>query len=154
MSNLKAELQEVSKALQLFVEEWNQPKITESLKALELHAKEVGKAWGHSWLGYQSRVYYENLEPPPPGAHFSSEWGFKQLLSIPTTSGDWTEFQEGAIEAEIKRRAGNPDISDAEKLAADGRRLFEQRQDDIVSILQASKRSDNKFLENLIQEIE
>jgi hypothetical protein len=32
-------------------------------------AQMIGKAWGHSWFGYQSRVYYQGLEPPLPGAN-------------------------------------------------------------------------------------
>ena len=78
MSELVSELQGIFEELQSFSEGLNRQDITSPLDALEQSATEVGKAWGCSWLGYQSRVYYRGLAPPPPGAHFSSEWGFKQ----------------------------------------------------------------------------
>ena len=39
-------------------------------------AAEIAKAWSGSNMGYHSQVYYADLEVPPPGAHFDSEWGF------------------------------------------------------------------------------
>jgi hypothetical protein len=45
------------------------------LSALENVARTVGRSFSGSWQGYHSRVYYAELSPPPPGAHFSQEWG-------------------------------------------------------------------------------
>ena len=45
------------------------------LNKLEETAINVGKSWSGSWLGYHSRVYYRDLQPVPPGARFSKEWG-------------------------------------------------------------------------------
>ena len=50
---------------------------SEPLDKLEKVANEVGKAWSGSWLGYHSRVYYEDLKEPPAGARFSQEWGIE-----------------------------------------------------------------------------
>jgi hypothetical protein len=55
MSELIAELQNIFEQLQSFEESWNKPEIVK-LEALEKSATAVGKAWSHSWLGYQSRV--------------------------------------------------------------------------------------------------
>ena len=49
--------------------------ILEPLKALIHAAEEVGKAWSGSWIGFHSLIYYAGFSPPPPGQHFSSEWG-------------------------------------------------------------------------------
>ena len=38
-------------------------------------ADKIGRAWSGSNLGFHSCIYYINFEAPPPGAHFSSEWG-------------------------------------------------------------------------------
>jgi Predicted nucleotide-binding protein containing TIR-like domain len=132
----------------------NKPEVLKPLELLEDSANEVAKAWGHSWFGYQSHVYYEGLKPPPPGAHFSSEWGFKALYSMGTT-GDWEEFPRGVVEAEIRRRAGNPDLSQAAAESDKVRLVFEQRRDDITSILRtANGKHEDQFLEKLLEEAE
>jgi hypothetical protein len=48
--------------------------IEQPLKALKDAAHQVERALSGSWLGYHSRLYYEDFVPPPPGAHFSQEW--------------------------------------------------------------------------------
>lgn len=155
MSELVSELRSIYDDLQSITESLNSHDITEPLDALEKSATEVGKAWSHSWLGYQSRVYYDGLTPPPPGANFSSEWGFQELYSIPGTRGNWAQFPEGAVEAEIKKRAGNPNISKAEELARKSRKLVEQRRGDIVSILRtANAAHTDAFLEKTIEDVE
>src|SRR5579862_5139851 len=99
MSELVSELQDIFEELQSFIENLSKPEIVKPLEALEKCATEFGKAWGHSWLGYQSRVYYEGLEPPPPGANFSSEWGFQPLYAM-GTRGDWVQYPEDVVERE------------------------------------------------------
>jgi len=155
MSELTAELREIYETLQGCVSKLSAPEITKPIEALEKSAMEIGKAWGHSWLGYQSRVYYEGLVSPPPGAHFSSEWGFQELYTMGTT-GNWKQFPDGSIEQAIKKRAGNPDTSACEKSADEVRRTFQQRRDDALSILRTIRNSgnDDKFLEKLLEEIE
>ena len=75
MSTLTSELNDIQDQLQSFVESAESLDVTVPLTKLENSATQVGKAWSGSWLGYHSHVYYKNLQPPPPGAHFSSEWG-------------------------------------------------------------------------------
>jgi len=154
MSEAVTELKGIYQELQSFAESLNKPEIIKPLDSLEKSANKVGKAWGHSWLGYQSRVYYKGLEPPPPGANFSSEWGFTELYTI-GTRGSWSQFPDGAVEAEIKKRAGNPDITIAQKAADKGRTLLEQKRDDVVSILRTAKATHaDEFLEKLLEEAE
>jgi len=45
-------------------------------------AEEIGKAWSGSLFGYHSRVYYEGLANPPPGAYFSKEWEMMDSFGI------------------------------------------------------------------------
>lgn len=105
-------------------------------------------------LGYQSRAYYHGLEPPPPGARFSSEWGFERVFSE-GTRGEWVEYPIGEVEEEIKKRAGQPDIGTAEAMAHTARLLIEQKREDIVSILRTAKDTKNEpFLDKLIEETE
>jgi hypothetical protein len=45
----------------------NDPSVEGTVAAIEKAAEIVGKAWGGSWLGCQSRVYYKGLKSPPTG---------------------------------------------------------------------------------------
>jgi hypothetical protein len=154
MSELVSELQAIYEELQSFAESLNKPEISKPLDALEKSATEAGKAWGHSWLGYQSCVYYEGLKPPPPGANFSSEWGFEELFNH-GTQGDWQQFPEDVVETAIKKRAGNPDTSKAQEAADKSRKSFEQKRDDVISILRTAKATHaDPFLDKLLEEAE
>jgi hypothetical protein len=67
----------------------NDPSVEGTVAAIEKAAEIVGKAWGGSWLGCQSRVYYKGLKSPPTGGHFSAEWGFMEMGWIDgATTGD------------------------------------------------------------------
>jgi len=154
MSELVTELRSIFDELQASIQALEKPDIFKSLEALEENAKEVGKAWSHSWLGYQARVYYAGLQPPEPGAHFSIEWGFTQLYTQ-GTRGNWQEFPEGAIEAEIRKRADNPDTSTAEAASQKARGVFGDKRDDVISILRvANDKYNDTFLGKLLEEAE
>jgi hypothetical protein len=154
MSELVSELRAIFEELQSTAQRLENPILLKPVDALEKSANEVGKAWGHSWLGYQSRVYYAGLQPPPAGAHFSSEWGFKELYTM-GTSGDWQEFPEDVVEAEIRHRAGDPDPSKAQAESDRVRKLFQQKRDDVISILRTARsKHDDPFLDKLLEEAE
>ncbi len=65
--------------------------IEQSLQRLGAAAQQIGRACSGSSLGYHSRVYYEDFNPPPPGAYFSLEWGFYPA-TIGRTIGEWREY--------------------------------------------------------------
>jgi hypothetical protein len=73
MSELSQKLAGQASTLEQIAKKVSSPQISEQIVRLRDMANQVGRAWCGSWIGYQSRVYYENLVPPPPGAHFSSE---------------------------------------------------------------------------------
>jgi hypothetical protein len=129
--------------------------IREPLDTLEAVAKEVGKAWSGSWLGYQSTVYYADLKPPPMGARFSQEWGFKELYSIPTTTGDWEEFSFDAVRAAIYESAQSPNLKSATGASADAASVFDSQKSEVLSILTTQCALGNDpYLDNLRQEVE
>lgn len=81
--------------------------ILEPLKALIRAAEEVGKAWSGSWIGFHSLIYYAGISPPPPGQHFSSEWGLDR------STGDWREWSPEDIRASVLERAGEINLDRA-----------------------------------------
>jgi Predicted nucleotide-binding protein containing TIR-like domain len=154
MSKLAAELRAIHDELLSMIRALENPDLLKPLESLQDSAEEVGKASGHSWFGYQSLVYYEGLKPPPPGLHFSSEWGLQTASGLGTL-GDWEEFPEGVVEEEIRKRAGNPDLSEALTESNRARQRFEQMRDDIISILRTAKgKQDDQFLAKLLEEAE
>ncbi len=119
-------------------------------------AQLVGRSFSGSWQGYHSRVYYSGFQPPPPGAHFSQEWGLMDTyMSSHGSSSDWREHDSEAVKSHIRELAGNPNLDRAHELAAAASETFETAQSDIVSILQTELESrDDGFLQNLKKEIE
>lgn len=130
------------------------PEVTTPLSALEDGAEDAGKAWSGSWIGYHALVYYAGLLPPPAGASFSVEWGLMGL-SRRGSRGEWRRFTFEEVNRLIRERAGNPDLSRAEEVAASGTELFRVKHDESVSILHSalSNRRD-AFLEKLLENVE
>lgn len=138
MTELIDELLHIDSELRDFVDKSRRQEIEDPLQKLLDVAEEVGKAWSGSWLGYQANIYYADLEPPPPGARFSMEWGFQQLHTIPCTRGDWREYDPDDVRRVIYEKAGNPDLKDAYELEKAGRILFDEKRNAIISILETA----------------
>lgn len=119
-------------------------------------AKEVGKSFSGSWQGYHARVYYAGFEPPPPGAHFSQEWGLMDTYASSFGSrGQWRECDAEQVKQLIVDRAGGPNLERAHEMADSAAETFERKKADIESILQSAMdaRSD-AFLDRLKEELE
>jgi predicted nucleotide-binding protein len=131
----------------------DQPDVADRLLRLEDAAKEVRRAWSGSNLGYHARVYYPGLTVPPPGEHFSAEWGFHGIFQ--GTSGDWMELPHEAVLDAIRTAAGNPDLADIEALAKEADAAWREARSEIISILAAylANRKD-AYLEDIRTEAE
>lgn len=150
MSDPIDELKAIASELVAFQESFESSESFRLLERLKEVAAQTDKSWSRSWMGYHSRVYHSDLNAPPPGHHFSSEWGFDPLSG--DTVGDWKEFKDEVIEAEIHRRAGNLDLSAAKEAAEVGRRLFHEKQETIVSILHSLGPTPGSYLSKLLDE--
>jgi hypothetical protein len=107
----------------------------EPLREVMDAAAQIGKAWSGSNLGYQSRVYYADLKPPPPGAHFDSEWGFQGTFH--GTTGDWREFDFDAVVAALYALSGHENLNPQADQATEATSLLEATKPQIVSVLRA-----------------
>ncbi len=122
------------------------------LSALIDAAEEVGQTWSGSSIGYHALVYYDAFEAPPPGAHFSAEWGF--MGATMGTRGDWREYQHDDVIAEINRRAGGVDLTQAGSQSKDATRLVHDAQDDLISLLRAELgRNDDEHLRSILDKV-
>lgn len=153
MTENSDELLALAERLCSFTDQIEKPEIGGPLSKLLDVASEVGRAWSGSWIGYHAYVYYDGLQPPPPGARFSQEWGLMEQVFIQETRGDWREFDPEDIKRHIRAEAGNPDLAEAKELETRARRAFEEAQSEIDSILTTvlSER-DDPFLSKLKEE--
>jgi predicted nucleotide-binding protein len=152
MSRTVSELEGIREKLHALVESADTAAFVEPIGRLEQSAETVAKAWSGSWLGYHSRVYYKNLQPPPPGAHFSSEWGLMDAFSMGST-GDWEEHDFDKVRETIERKAGKPDLTAVREVVKTAQRLLDDSREEILSILETSlaQRKDS-FVERLRDE--
>jgi predicted nucleotide-binding protein len=140
--NAVSELRGLAERAKAFEMRGEDRAVADPLTLLEKASEKVGRAWSGSCFGFHARVYYANLEPPPPGAHFSSEWGFIGLTQ--GTTGDWEEYPHEATVAAVRHEAGNPDLTEVRALAEEARSAWKAVRAEIVSILSVylSARSD------------
>lgn len=154
MNNVSDDLSEIVKQLDSVCAEFASPDVTEPPKKLEEAADKIKKAWSGSWLGYHSRVYYRDFRSPPPGAHFSQEWGLMSYFTDGTT-GEWVEYEYDDVRKAIYQLAGNPDLEPARNLARKARALIEDKRIDILSVVTtAQAERDDPFLSRLVKELD
>lgn len=130
--------------------------IEEPLNSLEKASQEVGRSFSGSWQGYHSRVYYQDFGTPPPGAHFSQEWGLMDTyMSSFGSRGSWKEYTKEQVKNYILDLARNPDLAPAAEAAEKANEVFESCKAEILSVLQNELAdTEDGFLEGLKADIE
>lgn len=129
--------------------------IAKNIEAVERSADIARKAFSGSWLGYHSRVYYDDLQPPPPGANFSAEWGFQDSYMIRGTTGKWREYNFDDIRSVIFARAGDPDFSSLEITSRVADEAFETAKFELVSLLKSEKSlRDDEVIQTVLKRVE
>jgi serine/threonine protein kinase len=131
------------------------PQFMEPLDKLEAAATQIGKSWCGSWLGYHSCVYYADLQPSPPGAHFSQEWGLTDSF-LKHSTGEWREYAFDDVVKAVFLLGGDPDIGGCKKVSTDIRELFEESQAKVLSLVSQAvqARERDGFLKGLEQELQ
>ena len=148
MSDTYEELQTIAADLEQLAEQGRQPEVLGQINRLRRAADEVGKSSSGSWLGYHANVYYKDLKPPPPEAHFSRRWGFKSMLvASGTTTGNWAERDPEEVIRIIYERAGNPDLSLAFEFTESAQVAIARQKSNLFSIIEIeSATSDSQYL--------
>jgi Predicted nucleotide-binding protein containing TIR-like domain len=156
MAEPHEELLQIADRLALLAERGNESAVSEPLDALHQAITKIGKAFSGSWLGYHAFVYYRDLEPPPPGHHFTMEWGLISTSGSRLGSrGDWVEFDPDDVKTAIYRAAGDPDLGPIRKLSAETRPAFERDKSEVLSIISSElSTSEDAFLESLRTEVD
>ena len=155
MAEIYEDLFRIADRFDLIAKEIDNPEIKNPLEKLEEAAKQVGQSWSGSWLGYHSRVYYRNLQHPPPNARFSSEWGLMDQSFINATVGDWVEHDCDQVQSRVFDIAGNHDLMAVEEIADSARRSFDDDRNEVISVLStALEERNDPFLGRLKLEAE
>ena len=134
---LVSELRTIAMEMRKREEQGASPEMSEPTSRLQQAATQVAMAWSGSNLGYHSCVYHAGLLVPPPGAHFSSEWGFDNAFPLQGTTGNWHEYPYDDVVQHIYHLAGDPDLTHAHAVSADARKAFEEAKADVASIISA-----------------
>ena len=141
------ELRELADVLEQLSTRGNEDEILSPIEALKNSGEEIERASSGSWLGYQANVYYRNFQQPPPGAHFSKEWGLQPPEFDTGTAGGWVEYAPEDIKAVIHQRAKNPDLEPARAFEVEARNIFQKSRRTIASILEIElEETDSHFL--------
>lgn len=149
MADLAESLTTLSEQLGEIAARINKPDVNAAFESLESAIAQAAEAFSGSWFGYHSRVYYENLAPPPPGAYFSAEWGFMHM-AMQGTRGDWTEYTYRDVYDHLKSQTTGLGLDELIELAnAVGEDLSKYREE-LISILSAvCEGADDEYLANL-----
>jgi predicted nucleotide-binding protein len=127
-----------------------------ALSALNDVATQAGRAFSGLWLGYHSHVYYNDLTPPPPGAHFSQEWGLQDMSFTSMGSrGEWREYNPDRLQKALRTEAGDPNLSGVENAADAAKKVFNASKSEIRSILLTENSDGNDvFLKQLLGDLD
>jgi hypothetical protein len=111
--------------------------ISEPLRELHQICAEVGRAWSGSNLGYHATVYYTNLQPKPPHAQFSAEWGLMDVWPTHQPDPGWQMIDYKDVNDYIVSRVGHDDIENAGKAIGPIQDDFVNLKENAISILSA-----------------
>lgn len=154
MLDLYKELLEIAGRLDRLVARSRKSEIKKPLKELTRAVSKIGEAWSGSWLGYHAYVYYQDLQPRPPGAHFSAEWGLKPAYGH-GSSGDWCEFNAEEVKSAVRTNAGNPDLTPPRRLRDEAVRELDTQKENVISILETSEAiSPDQYLKRLKRDVD
>lgn len=154
MPTLVEDLERIETDAAAFYARLMTPSVEAALKRVQRACEEAHKGFCGSWLGHHSRVYYAELHAPPPGAHFSAEWGMDSAFGHGTV-GDWREYDGHQLIAHFESAAGKPSFEKiGESFKGVGDPLDNLREE-LLSILDAClAKSDDEYLKKLKEQAE
>jgi predicted nucleotide-binding protein len=129
--------------------------LQEPLDAIRKVGEEAKRAWCGSNIGYHSTVYYAGLEPSPPDAQFSAEWGMLDRWPTHRPDPGWQVMDRQAVTLQLLARAGQPDLTVIKTNIDHIRATFSGLKERSISLLTAAlaDKSDT-FLDRKLKQIE
>jgi predicted nucleotide-binding protein len=153
VDSLSDELRSIADDMQSLSTRASSPDFVSVLAALEKSANSVALAWSGSSFGFHSRIYYADLQPPPPGAHFSAEWGLNGVFQ--GTVGDWREYPYATVVDHIRHEAGDPDMDQLIADSEDAKQRADEARSQVASILAIYLAStDDEYIKKVNEQVE
>jgi len=134
MDDFRDSLDRIKSTCSKIAAQYESSDVVESIKIMQEAATEAGKSWSGSWLGYHSRIYYDQLKPVPPGARFSRQCGFSDIYSN-DTRGEWREYDFDAVYNALKSTSTNFSLEQLWELANDTDKVIPDLQEELISII-------------------
>lgn len=152
-SSLVIELESISEHMRTLAERRDDPEVSKPLSKWETAASKVEAAWSGSNLGYHATVYYADFAPPPPGAHFSVEFGLME--GFDDGVGNWREYRREEVHDHIERLADYAEWIVPEAFSKEARAVFDEARSTTISTLSTYLAGHaDPYIENLKSEIE
>ena len=153
---MNEELFSIAEKIKELIERIENSDAMQELLAVENAAKKTGRSFSGSWLGYHSRVYYDNFTPPPSGAFFSQEWGVRNNDYFGHGSqGNWVECDPEDVIQHILAESGNHDLSNIAARMKPFHGEYKRYKDGIESILStANDEYSDKYLSKVLKKIQ
>jgi uncharacterized protein (TIGR02391 family) len=148
------ELAQIAVRLSAQAEKGLDPEVTGPIQSLREAINKIAKSFSGSWLGYHACVYYDGFKSPPPGAHFSKEWGLRQFNGDMGTKGIWREYDPEEVKNNIYTLAGNPNIELIREILKESEPAFKNARSEIISIVSSDLYNNNDdYLYSLLEEV-
>lgn len=139
---LQGEISRLGSTLATAAAEGESEGVAATLEAVEQVCNELKHSASGSWLGYHAYVYYEGLEPAPPGANFSQEWGLQDLSFTSLGSvGHWVQFDPRAVRNYIYSSVGVENLDQIKRQSDRAKNSFDAAKDELSSIFEVMPKS-------------
>jgi len=126
------------------------------LSALRTACEEAKRAWSGSNIGYHANIYYDGLEPAPPHAQFSPEWGLMDRWPVHQPDPGWGIMDPQQVRQFLLDQAGIADLdSILSKLAALRQKLSDLKETGIGLLTTAAREhTGDSFIARQLQHVE
>jgi hypothetical protein len=109
------------------------------LSAIRKVAQEADRSWSGSNIGYHATVYFAGLNPAPPDAQFSSEWGLMRRWPTHEPHPGWQLMDYKTVYNILIERAGRPDAEKIGRDLASIRQTFSALKERAISALMSTE---------------
>ena len=148
MERLFSELERISSELQEGLNQAEKVSARQVLVGVETRAWELNESHSGSWLAGREKLYYHNFEHPPPDQDYSpieASFGYEKAGWMPQSIDSVTRY--------VFHGVSEKDLSIAMQAADSCKINFQNRLEDVKSIMQVSIIESDEFLSDKLAQL-